>query len=101
MINYCFALRQLQYLFHLALKLNSYNQIVFESSLVNSLILESWSARANLTSFSFGVIKSNFLKSKIFPHLEATWLSATLMVFFFINLDKSLIFVLLNFYLNL
>ena len=44
-------------------------------SLVKILILESWSAKENLASLSLGVIKSNSLKSVIFPHLVATWLS--------------------------
>ena len=35
-------------------------------------IVESWSARENLASRSLGVIKSNPMKSEIFPHLLAT-----------------------------
>ena len=59
------------------------------NSLVRLLILESWSASENLTSRSLGVIKSKLKKSVIFPHLVATWLSATLKVFFGIALVRS------------
>ena len=52
-------------------------------------MLESWSARENLASLSLGVIKSNFLKSVMFPHLVATWLSAALKIFFFIEETKK------------
>ena len=55
---------------------------------------ESWSPNENLASLSLGVIISKFWKSKIFPHLEATWLSATLIIFFgidFINFGMELL----------
>ena len=59
-------------------------------------MLASWSAKENLASFSLGVIRSNPLKSVIFPHLVATWLSATLKTFPLIEEVNNGIVDLLN-----
>lgn len=62
----------------------------------NNLIPDTWSDNANLASLSLGVIKSNFLNSRIFPHQLATWLSAAVNLSLDIAFLKKFIFLSLK-----